>query len=66
MRHRISKFLSMVARALISSVLRTAFTTIIFVVSSLITMKYLGIPIPGPHEIINKFEGVARLADILS
>lgn len=66
MRHRISKFLSIVARALISSVLRTAVTSIIFVVSSLVTMKYLGVPVPGLREIINKFEGVARLADILS
>ena len=66
MRHRIVKFLSMVARALISSVLRTAVTSIIFVGVSLITISYLGLPVPGAQELLNKLEGVARLADILS
>lgn len=66
MRHRISKFLALVARALISSVLRTAVTSIIFVGVSLITMSYLGVPVPGAQELLNKLEGVAQLADILS
>jgi hypothetical protein len=66
MRHRIFKFLSIVVRALISSVLRTAVTSITFVVISLVTMNYLGVPIPGAEQLIDKFDAVAQLADILS
>ncbi|HKY27468.1 MAG TPA: hypothetical protein VJM12_05930 [Pyrinomonadaceae bacterium] len=66
MRHRIVKFLSLVVRALISSVFRTVVASIIFVGVSLITMSYLGLPVPGAQELLNKLESVAQLADILS
>jgi hypothetical protein len=66
MRQRISKFFSTVARALVSSVLRAAVTSITFLVISLVTMNYLGVPLPGADQLIDKFEAVAQLADILS
>jgi hypothetical protein len=66
MRHRIFKFLSTLVRALISSVLRTAVTSITFVVISLVTMNYLGVPLPSAQQLIDKFEAVTRLAEILS
>ena len=66
MRHRISKFLSPVVRALVSSVLRTAITSITFLVVSLVTMNYFGVPLPSAEQLIDKFEAVAQLADILS
>jgi hypothetical protein len=29
-------------------------------------MFYAGLPVPGPAELLDKFKGVSRLADILS
>ena len=30
------------------------------------TMYSVGLPVPGPAELLDKFKGVSRLADILS
>ena len=36
------------------------------VVACLAVMNYMGLPVPGPSELLDKFKGVSRLADILS
>ncbi|HJU54016.1 MAG TPA: hypothetical protein VJ715_05575 [Pyrinomonadaceae bacterium] len=36
------------------------------VVACLAAMNYMGLPVPGPSELLDKFKGVSRLADILS
>jgi len=38
----------------------------VIVVAALAVMKYMGLPVPGPAELLDKFKGVSRLADILS
>ena len=38
----------------------------VIVVAGLAVMKYMGLPVPGPSELLDKFKGVSRLADILS
>ena len=35
-------------------------------VACLAAMNYMGLPVPGPAELLDKFKGVSRLADILS
>lgn len=36
------------------------------VVACLAALNYMGLPVPGPSELLDKFKGVSRLADILS
>lgn len=36
------------------------------VIACLAAMNYMGLPVPGPSELLDKFKGVSRLADILS
>ena len=45
--------------------MRLVIACVIFVVA-LAAMKYIGLPVPGPSELLDKFKGVSRLADILS
>jgi hypothetical protein len=66
MRHRFVRALSLVAHQLISVVLKTAITGLVFGICLVITLHYLGIPVPSPYDLIDKFEGLARLAKILS
>jgi hypothetical protein len=44
---------------------RLVIACLIFV-AALAVMKYMGLPVPGPAELLDKFKGVSRLADILS
>ena len=34
--------------------------------AALAAMSYAGLPVPGPAELLDKFKGVSRLADVLS
>ncbi len=48
------------------AVLRIIITGLIFTVCMLVTLHYLGVPVPGPSELLHKFDGVDRLVRILS
>lgn len=66
MRQRILQFLSIVARQVFTSVVRAAITSFVFAIGVLITLHFLGVPLPDPYELIDKLDGVARLAEVLS
>jgi hypothetical protein len=66
MRHRFLQLLSLGIRRLISAVVRTAITGVVSATFLMITLHYMGVPVPSPYELIDKFEGLARLAKILS
>ena len=38
----------------------------VIIVACWMTMYSVGLPVPGPAELLDKFKGVSRLADILS
>jgi hypothetical protein len=57
---------SRLARRLLRSVLHVLVTTLIFAVCFAVALRLLGVPVPGPAELLEKFEGVSRLAEILS
>jgi hypothetical protein len=46
-------------------VARLVIACLIFV-ACLAAMNYMGLPVPGPAELLDKFKGVSRLAEILS
>ena len=71
--HRAKAFLRRFARTLgtfvsdlCAVVIRTAITAIVFSCCLLMTLHYFGVPVPGPAELLNKFEGLGRLVDVLS
>ena len=57
---------SRMARRLLRGVLRALVTMLIFAVSFAVALRLMGVPVPGPEELLKQFEGVSRLAEILS
>ena len=66
MRHRFVRPLSFVTRFVISVILKTGITVGVFAISLAIASHYLGIRVASIHELMDKFEGLARFAEILS
>ena len=66
MRDRVFRLLSTVARSLCRAALRAVVTGIVFALCLAAASVYLGLPVPGPQELLEKFESVSQLADILS
>lgn len=48
------------------AVLRAVITAVVFTTCVMFTLHYLGVPVPGPAELLDKFEGLGRLVDVLS
>lgn len=48
------------------AVMRALLTGVVFVTCTLVMMYYLGLPVPGPAELLDKLDGLGRLARILS
>jgi hypothetical protein len=61
-----SHLLLSLARRLWRATLRLLLTGAICAACLLAATYYLGIPLPGARELLEKFEGAARLAEILS
>jgi hypothetical protein len=57
---------STLARRLLRGVLRVLLTGLIFAVCFVAALRFMGVPVPGPEELREKFESVSRLAQILS
>ena len=66
MRDRLIRLLSTTARRLCRAALRVVLTGIVFALCLAAASVYLGLPVPGPQELLEKFESVSELADILS
>ena len=54
------------ARRLLRGLLRTVLTSLIFAVCFAAALRLMGVPLPGPEELLEKFESVSRLAEMLS
>lgn len=66
MRQRALRVLRATARRLCRAALRAVITALIFAVCFAVALRLMGVPVPGPGELLDKFEGVSRLAEILS
>lgn len=53
-------------RFIVQTVARVLVTFLIFGVCLMITLRYLGIPLPGADQLLNSFDGLSELAKILS
>ncbi|HEV3468350.1 MAG TPA: hypothetical protein VG148_03455 [Pyrinomonadaceae bacterium] len=56
----------MLVRRLWRAALRAAVTGLIFIVCFVAALRAMGVPVPSPAELLDRFEGVSRLAEILS
>ncbi len=53
-------------RQLGRTALRVVITCLIFMVCLTVMSRYLGLPVPDPTELLDKFKNVSKLAEILS
>ncbi len=58
----VGRFLSQ----LFLAVLRVVITGVVFSAGVMVMLYYLGVPVPGPAELLDKFGALGRLVDILS
>ncbi len=66
MRERVPRLLSALGRRMLRTAARVLVTWLVFVVCLLAALRYMGVPVPGPGELLEQFESVSRLAEILS
>ena len=63
---KLGRTVGIFVRDLCLAALRTIITVLVVVTCSMLVLRYLGFPVPGPAELLNKFGDVGRLAGILS
>ena len=66
MRLRPPRLFSAFVRHVCRAALRAAVTGLIFLICLTAASAYLGVPLPGLDEVLERFEGVSQLARILS
>jgi hypothetical protein len=60
------RFIFIALRQLGRTALRVVVTCLIFMVCLRVMSRYLGLPVPDPVELLDKFKSVSRLGEILS
>ena len=66
MQHRVFRALSAILKNVLSVVVRAVVTTLVFGACVVGTAHYMGVPLPSPAELLQKFEGVSKLGKVLS
>lgn len=60
------RFIFTTLRQLGRMALRVVITSLIFMVCLTVMSRYLGLPVPDPTELLDKFKNVSKLAEVLS
>ena len=63
---RLARVVSLFLGRLCLAVLRAIITVVVFITSAMVMLHFLGVPVPGPSELLDKFESLGRLTTILS
>ncbi len=63
---RLVRLIAAFLRKLCIAVLRAIITGVVFISCTMVMSHYLGVSVPGPSELLDKFEDLGRLARILS
>jgi len=66
MRHRLFRVLSAFVQQALKTVVRTVATTLVFGAVVVSLLHYMGVPVPSAHQLLQSFEGLSKLAKILS
>lgn len=63
---RLVRFVGTFLSKLCLAVLRAIITGLVFTTCAMVMLHYVGIPVPGPSELLDKFEALGQLTRILS
>ena len=63
---RLGRLTAAFLHMLFAAVLRAIVSGLVFTTCAMVMLHYLGVPIPWPSDLLDKFDGVGRLVSILS
>ncbi len=63
---RLVRLVSTLTSTVCLAVLRAIITSVVFITCTMVMLHYLGVPVPGLSDLLDKFEALGRLAEILS
>ncbi len=63
---RLVRLVATCLSAVCLAVLRVIVTSVVFTTCVMVLLHYLGVPLPVPSELLDKFEALGRLTRILS
>ena len=66
MPHRIVRVVSVCFQQALKTVVRTAVATLVFGAVVVSLLHLMGVPVPSAHQLLQGFEGLGKLAKILS
>ena len=66
MRLRPSRLALAFVRHVYRAALRAFVTALVFVTCTLAALSYMGVPLPGMDEVLERFESISQVARILS
>jgi hypothetical protein len=66
MRYRLFRLVASLARFVCLAALRAVITVAVFAICLMLAASYMGVPLPSPSELLERFESVSQLAKILS
>ena len=66
MQPKMGRLILMPLRHLYRMSLRIIITGLIVMICLMVVSRALGLPVPGPSELLDKFKDVSRLSEILS
>lgn len=65
MRYHPSHLFMVLVRSVCRAALRAVITGLIFTTCLMVALTYMGVPLPDLHEMLDRFESVSRLAEVL-
>jgi hypothetical protein len=66
MRHRFFRILTTFLQNFLSAVVRAVVTTFVFGLCVVVVAHYMGVPLPSARQVLREFEGISKLARVLS
>lgn len=65
-RHWLVHVFATACRQVLQTALRVLVTILVSAVSLMVMLRYLGVPVPGPEQLLKSVEGLSELAKVLS
>ncbi len=66
MSYRLRRVFVTLVRRVCRAALRAFITALVFAACALAALSYMGVPLPDPDEVLERFESISQLARILS
>ncbi len=66
MGHRVLRVFSSIIKNVLGAVVRAVLATLVFGVFAAVVAHFMGVPLPSASQVLREFEGISKLAKVLS